>query len=294
MSKGKLCGRVAVAASAGVVAMAGVGAAVAAQGAQAATLPPTLQALEQKMTQLQVSTEAFTTQYQFGVPLSGKSHAAFSYGFTGEAQLGSELKANLTLHAGPRTSQERLFGETLYVLEPWIARYKHGRQWVRIPKEPLSQVIGFNPTETTSAGKGGGPLGTFAKLLGIVNNSQSVTDTGPATVDNQATTGFLVHFDPKELLGVFTEEQLNDLQFIGKPSVELEVFIAANGLPVHTVLKLEVSGIAATASVDITGINAPVAVTMPSANQTISKAARHKLLKRKGVKVMSVSGPKLP
>lgn len=287
--------RLAAPAGAGALALAGMGAATA----QAATLPPDLQTLEQKMTQLQVSSERFSTQFRFGVPL-GESGAlkgaqfSLTYGITGEAALGSTLKANLALHVGKRVSHEELVGDTLYVREPWIARFVHGRHWVRIPKEPLSQVIGFDPTETASAGKGGGPLGTFAKLLGIVNGAQSITETGPATVDGQAATGFLVHFDPKHLLGVFTQEQLADLEFLGKPSVELELFVSAEGVPVRTLLKMTVSGIAAQASVDILQINAPVSVKVPSRGQYISRALRRKLLKRKGVKVAPVGGPKLP
>lgn len=294
MNVRKLCMRLAAPAGAGALALAGLGAATA----QAATLPPDLQALEQKMTQLQVSTERFATQFRFGVPLGegGGKGANFSltYGITGEAALGSTLKANLALHVGKRVSHEVLVGDTLYVREPWIARFVHGRRWVRIPKDPLSQVIGFDPTETASSGKGGGPLGTFAKLLGIVNGAQTITETGPATVDGQATTGFLVHFDPKHLLGVFSQEQLADLEFLGKPSVELELFVSADGVPVRTLLKMTVSGIAAQASVDILQINAPVSVKVPGRRQYISKALRRKLLKRKGVKVAPVGGPKLP
>jgi hypothetical protein len=238
----------------------------------APVLPPELVGLEQKMTSLQVSTETFETKYELGTPEGESFHLGLLYGISGEATL-SPLQANLKVHVGKRIVPERLIGETLYVYEPRLSKLDKGKPWVQIEHETLQKVIQFDPSGAPEAN----PLGAFANLLSIVNGSESVKQVGQATIDKQPTTEFVATLNPQVLLGVFTKEEYEALDFFGQPTVELRVYISAVGVPVRTQLLLNIKGIKANADVDILAYNQPVAVQVPPADQTISQAERKAL-----------------
>jgi hypothetical protein len=256
-----------------------------APGAQAAVaVPPALQALEQKMEGLNVSTERFSTKYEIATPSLKEGGFSFglAYGISGEATL-SPLQANLTVNVAGKHTPERLVGETLYVYEPRLSHLDKGRPWVRIEHETLQKVIQFDPSgNPQSKGASTEARGAFSNLLSILQGALSVKQVGPTKVDGQAVTEFTASLSPQVLLGVFTQQEINELKLLGRPSVELLVYLSEAGLPVRTTLELRINGIGVSASVDITGTNQPVAVTAPAISETITQAQRRSLLKLEG------------
>ena len=269
-------------ASAPVAMMAGL----APSAQAAAAVPPQLQVLEQKMQTLQVSTEHFSTKYEIATPTLKEGGFSFglAYGITGEATL-SPLQANLTLDVAGKQTPERLVGETLYVYEPRLSHLDKGRPWVRIEHETLEKVIQFDPSgNPQSKGTTTEALGAFSNLLSILNGALSIKQVGPTTVDGQAVTEFTASLSPQVLLGVFTQQEINELKLLGRPSVELLEYISETGVPVRTTLELRINGIGVSASVDISAINEPVTVTAPPIDMTVTQAQRRTLLKLEATK----------
>lgn len=266
----------------------GLIAALAAPGAQASVaVPASLQALEQKMQTLPVTSERFSTKYEIATPSLKEGGFSFglAYGISGEATL-SPLKANLVLDVAGKRTKERLVGETLYVDEPRLSRLDKGRPWVRLEHETLQKVIEFNPSGSpmTNGGPASEAQGAFANLLSIINGALSIKEVGPKTVDGQQVTEFTAALSPQVLLGVFTQQEINELKLLGRPSVELLVYLSPTGLPVRTTLELRINGIGVSASVDITAINQPLTVIAPPLDKTVTQAERRSLLKLEGNK----------
>ncbi len=258
-----------------VLAPAGVIAGVASTQASAAvTLPPSLQTIEQQTQQLKVSTERFNTKYALGTPKEGTGfNFGVAYGISGEAVL-SPLKAKLSVHVGSRSVPERLIGGNLYVYEPRLSHMDNGKPWVKLENETLQKVIQFDPSGGAVQGAAKEATGAFSYLLSVLNTALSVKEVGPATVDGQSVTEFSAALKPEVLIGVFTKAEYEALDFFSTPTVNMNVYFAASGLPVRTMLQFSVKGIEASATVEILGINESLSVSVPASKLTISKAQR--------------------
>lgn len=253
--------------------------------AQAVTLPPDLVSLEQKMAQLKVSSERFSAQSEV---IEAKHGAAPKHTVlirvTGEASE-SPMAGFATISAFFGVHERiRIIGHTVYEYRPKLARIDGGRPWVRSeqPSSSSEKTLGLGTGLLREHPRSAGD-GPFASLADDLNEAQSVVELGSLTVDAQQVTQFNATFDPEPLLkhlarpGPSLSEIFNEKKEPApapptvKPTLTLELFIAANGLPVRTRIALEAEGSGLVSGIDLPAINIPVHVLAPPARLTIAE-----------------------
>ncbi len=257
--------------------------------------PPALQSLEQKMLSLQLTSERFSASESLvgsfapAGPLGGLgldvAHAATSVpllSLTGEASfIPQEASFQSSVLGLPISG--RLIGSTLYVDEPFIAKFDGHRPWVQESNQNLEEVTGVE-LGTLGGGAGSGAEQAFGKLIEQLNNATSIQELGPMTIDDQATTAFSASLELDKVASLTSKQKrvlLKDLEPVGR----LEVFIAEDGLPVRTSLALTLRpkkgqhGELIEQS-DVLAINVPVVVQAPPAAETITQAQLKLLLAR--------------
>ena len=194
-----------------------------------------------------------------------------------------------------RASHERVIGSKSYTYEPSVKSYDGGRPWVLHTRESAKKQkkeqcpSGFSAvTEALGSvlgeGEYGSSGGSFSRLIEDINGAISVQEAGVATLYAQQTTEFTALLSLEKLLvGNVSSKQLQQLRKtkgFGSQPVELEVFIAASGLPVRATLivgsRTEGVGI----EQDIQALEVPVAVHAPPAALTISEARLNRLRAR--------------
>lgn len=208
---------------------------------------------------------------------------------------------------GEETTVTRTIGRAVYTYRPSVAGYDGGRPWVRSENPPpghggpstgLSAI--FDSVNPLSGGSGSAQKGSnnlFAKLIGELNEAQSVREVGPASVDGQQTTEFTATIPLTDLL---TPRQQAEIEKTGSSAalftisptvktklsemtVTVELFIAPNGLPVRTISVLGDLGEGPDRSegigseIDLLGLEVPVHVHAPPARLTISQARLSRL-----------------
>jgi hypothetical protein len=266
-----------------------------------AETPPDLAALEQQMAQLQANSERFSFQEElsFGEGLLGKGIPLdLIVAGRGEASDSPPQASGEAGLFGLAAEPVRVIGETTYRYERSAAHVDGGRPWVR----SHTKKTAGNPLEPSGlAGGQGGRQGTFTKLIEQLDGALSIEESGPVTVDDQRVTEFDASLDPTPLLAELQarskaktpQRPLNSLLHIpsvggsshtGKPepapTLELELFIAPNGLPVRTRETLSVEGATIAVRIDTLAINVPVHVTPPPAAQTIDEAQLKRIERR--------------
>lgn len=268
------------------------------------TVPPDLAALEQQTAALQANSERFSFQEEIslgdglfgrGIPLdlivAGKGEASDS-----PPQAAAE--AGLF---GLAAEPVRVIGETTYRYERSAAHVDGGRPWVR---SRTKKTQGSNPLEPggLAGGDQSGRQGTFTKLIEQLNGALSIEESGPVTVDDQRVTEFDASLDPAPLLAELQahskakapQHPLNSLlhipsvggpQSAGKPepapTLELELFIAPNGLPVRARETLSVEGATIAMRIDLLAINVPVHVMAPPTAETIDEVQLKRIERRR-------------
>jgi hypothetical protein len=256
-------------------------------------VPPDLQALEQKMLALQLTSERFSATLSVAAkptvkgPLSGvgplfgraSSVAEALLTATGEVSFVPQAAQIQVTFLGIKLDA-RLIGTTLYIDEPFVTHLDGGRPWVQERNQTLRQTAdGLAPSAPGGAAGDG-----IAGLVSVINGARSIHEIGPATVDGQATTAFKVSVEVARLT-TLTAHQRHTLGKVIKPLATVEVLIAENGLPVRTrvVLGLRHNQGELITQSDVLAVNVPVVVQPPPANKTISQAKLKRLLKRRRV-----------
>jgi hypothetical protein len=259
-----------------------------------APLPPELVALERSMLALQVNSESVSASVSFSAPgAPGGPFGRFSrvlarvassfalLSIKGEESYIPQL-ARFKGSALGLAYEARLIGNTLYTEEPFIASVDGGRPWVEEPNKGLSQAVGVE-LQSLGASAGSNATRAFGSMIETLNSSRHVRDIGPYTVDGQATTGFRASVDlaaGRHLSA--TDRHL--LRKLGAGHTHLEAFLAADGLPVRTLLRFDVrlpngAGVAELSiQSDIAALQVPVVVEAPPAAKTITGAALKRLL----------------
>lgn len=263
----------------------------------AAPVPGDLAALEQQMAQLQANSERFTFQEElaFGGFLGQSVPFVLIVAGDGEA---SDSPAQVSLTAsllGTPAEQVRVIGDSVYRYRSQAAEIDGGRPWVRGGKEATKQLQGLDPGGILE-GDQAGARGTFSKLIEELNGALSIEESGPATVDGQRVLEFDAALDPAPFLAQLKAQSKEpkhpfslplETSPVGPPkapakpapapSLELEVFIAPNGLPVRVRVTFSAEGSTVAERVDTLAINVPVAVKAPPAGQTIDEAQLKRL-----------------
>lgn len=260
----------------------------------AAAVPPDLAALEQQMTQLQASSERFSFQEELslGSGLLGQG-IPLTLLIAGEGE-GSDSPPQASAVGGlfgTREQQVKVIGESTYQYKRQAAEVDGGRPWVRSHRAPAQQAQGLDPGGLLENDQGG-KQGTFSKLIEQLNGALAIVESGPVTVDGQRVIEFDATLDPTPFLAQLESHSkqpkhpltsLFEIPSVGgpnstpkapspPPTLELELFIAPNGLPVRARLTFAAEGVSIAVRVDTLAINVPVNVTPPPASQTIDEA----------------------
>lgn len=268
----------------------------------AAPLPPDLVALEQQMAQLQANSERFDFQLELfaGNALGPGIPFALVIAGAGEASDAPPQSSVTASFLGLVRQQTRVIGNSVYRLQPEAAHIDGGRPWVRGPVQGQGngEAQALDPSGILENAQGG-KQGTFSKLIAVLNGAQSITESGPVTVDDQRVIEFDAMLDPTpflEKLKPKSKEPQHPLKSIfegpetGKeptpakptlpPSFKLELFIASNGLPVRARFTFSAENTSITVRVDTLAINIPVHVTAPPPQQTIDEAQLKRIEQR--------------
>jgi hypothetical protein len=275
------------------------GASASASAPPAAAVPPELQALEQKMLALQLTSERFSGTISFAArpkvtgPLGGFNHVFGHAGAiasplitaAGEVSFVAPQQASFTVGFLGITISARLVAGTLYVREPFIARLDGGRPWVQEGHKSLAQALGSEPPG--ASGSSADPAAGFKRLTEVVSRARSIVALGPATVDGQAVSRFKLTIP---LAALSKPGHSRAARARGRrqrkllaPMLRLELFLAEDGLPVRTSLVIRArhgKGEVIEQS-DITAIDMPVEVQAPPAAETIARAQLERLMRKR-------------
>ena len=122
----------------------------------------------------------------------------------------------------------------------------------------------------------GGPAGPFAGLAHELDDVQAVQEVGPATVDGQQVTEFTASLPVSKLLSP-RQRRLPANRLPPTASIELELFIAPDGLPVRTTSLWSIQEESIAIQGDILALEVPVVVHAPPTRKTITQAQLRKL-----------------
>jgi hypothetical protein len=259
--------------------------ALAASAAAAAPLaqPAELQALEQHMSELTVTSERVAGKETISgkLPHTHGSAKSVSTEFSGEQSLSPEF-ANVTVKIAGRSLTILQLGQTLYTHDPSIAAHDGGRPWVAESLSAKNGLFGSSPSLGGGGSRGSGapsrtPFKSDAELL---KEGSSIRALGASTVDGQATVGFAGTLTAQRLAeSVLSKKQLAKLKREHlKLKGSFETFIAANGEPVRTIVLLSIGKLRFSVSSDVLAIDFPVSVPAPPpAAETIGAAELEKI-----------------
>jgi hypothetical protein len=262
------------------------------------TVPSDLQALEQKMLALQLTSERFSVTFSVAEtpkvkgPLGGFDHifgrasslAVPLITAVGEANF-APPEASFTVSFLGITTSVRMIGSTLYTHEPYVARLDGGRPWVEERNKSLAQALGSQPS--APGGSSAEPGDGFKGLVALIAQARSIAELGPATVDGQVVNRFRLSVpiaalqkpghSRKDRARARLRRKLFD------PLLRIELFVAEDGLPVRTnmVVGFRHDKGELIAQSDVTAVNVPVLVQAPPAAETIAAARLHRLLRRR-------------
>ncbi len=238
-----------------------------AAGASAVTLSPELQALEEKSKELKIASERFTIDYLVKAP-SGK---VVSVTGAGEERT-SPPRAQVQETVKGKKVVVRVVGSTLYTEYPGLARVDQDRPWVRSSASRLSSESGIDFLSGASRF-----TATYA-LLG--SEAEAVERVGPASVNGQEATEFTATVSLARLTSQLSASVRSELERDGVNTARVAVFIAADGLPLQSIVNISAEGGTVTVSTTVLQVNGKVSVSAPPAGRTISEARFKALEKR--------------
>ena len=252
------------------------------------------------MGELRVNTERFTlTTAVSGLKLPhglGAILDLLEVSLSGEASR-SPMASNITLKLAGHAAYFRQVGSAAYLYLPSFAPHDGGRPWIDAGSTEGGPLFGGSPGSLSDPVAGSreeaSPLDAlsngddgFAGLVKTLNGARTVSELGAGTIDGQSVLGFRAildpaAFEPKPSKRLGQRRALKDRPPIRVPPVKrtlgVEVFIAADGLPVHTIVTETTTGgkgvtVRVTATLDLPEINFPLVIEAPPASQTITQA----------------------
>jgi len=234
-----------------------------------AALPPELQRLEAQAQQLHIESERFSMQFALKPP-TGRETVINA---TGVGRAAPPVASEINETVGSQSVIVRQIGHALYLRIPGIARHDGGRAWVHVSENEISEQSGVDFAAAPH---------DLSASFGLINSSaEDIQQVASTTVDGQSTTVFSATVDLEKFFSTFGAPLVHKLQGVGIKTATLELFIAANGLPVRTSVIIGVEGGTIAVTTDILQINAPVSVHAPAAHATISEAQLRKLTKHR-------------
>jgi hypothetical protein len=267
-------------------------------------------ALEQQMTRLQANSERFSFQEELAFGASGATGGLLGQSVPfvlivagdGEASDSPPQVTAVSELVGLHEEQTRTIGDTIYRYRRQAAEIDGGRPWVRSQRPAKEETSGPDPggiLESDQAGQ----QGTFSKLVEELNGALAIAESGPVTVDDQRVTEFDATLDPAPFLAQLkshSKEPEHPLSSpfeslpvrnpkapatpVAPPTLELEAFIAPNGLPVRARFTFTDAGATIAVRVDTLAINVPVHVTPPPARETVDEKQLEQIERRRAAR----------
>jgi hypothetical protein len=261
--------------------------------AAAAELPPSLVSLEQKMSELKVGSMRFSLQTSVTIPRGDHELLRLLKLFGLGSRISGEVTtapaaANLTLDLFGLKMTLRTVSGVVYAHIGKLARYDHGRPWIRLGQGGLAELFTVNGHPLPSKTKAGEPRLTepklaeppFTGIAALLAGAREVRELGPATVDGQQATSFLAILEPAQLKSESLASASRLLPTPQPPTGTLEVSLTASGLPLRTVITEHDATTTTSATLEIPAVNFPLAIEAPPAEQTISLGQIRKLERR--------------
>ncbi|HUB75202.1 MAG TPA: hypothetical protein VL979_14355 [Solirubrobacteraceae bacterium] len=172
----------------------------------------------------------------------------------------------------------RLVGGKAYVENPALAARDGGRPWVQVsPRD-----TGASPS-VVAATAFGSTLGVYKTSAALLEDATDVRSLGTSTIAGQSVSGFAGTLAPMKIeepnlpTGLRVRIRKLGLKLTGA----IETFVAADGLPVHTVLTLGIGGVHMKISDEISAVDQPIVpVSAPAPSETISVSEERALNRR--------------
>lgn len=276
-------------------ALLGVGACMPAASSAAATLPAGLLALEQKTSELHVTSLRFSLQTSTTFPKRerqlGKVLKLFGADTTisGEATV-TPSASNVTFGLFTLKLTMRRVDGVSYLYLAKLAPVDHGRPWIRLGPGGLGELFTINgkPVAGTKPAKPETEEPalvepSFSGLEKLLAEAREVREVGPGTLNGQPVTRFLAQLEPAQLKSEALATSARRVHVHNPPPIPtttLEVSLSPEGLPVQTIIKEVEGGITVTATLDIPAVSFPLVIEAPPAAQTIDMAEYRELAKR--------------
>jgi hypothetical protein len=255
------------------------------------SLPPALQALEQKMEQLQINSERYSQTVRGGAIVGVERQGSHgkrverrrrSLGVSELGEVSISPAEGQTFIGADRGRPDLVaIGSTLYGYSPKIARLDGGRPWVRSFSPGFASNDTLFPDHGRSDEVNLGGAGPYAGLINLLATAVGpVAAAGQTIVDGQQTSEFTAAVQPLSLIKGLSPKTLQALHR-QRLSEKLEVFIAESGLPLRVISSTSTSSSVVTETTDILAVDIPVNVARPPARRTIGEVELIKLLRRK-------------
>ncbi len=232
-----------------------------------AVLPPDLVALEQRMSEVQLTSERFVlSEWIAGGGLPKELAALLPKGEFAHGLLTlSPPAGEVTLILFGEKLSMKVVGGIVYLDVPAIAKRDGGRPWVKLARRDFHKYFGGALGVEGASQPGPVAVDPFAALRARLNGALSISELGPSTVDGQPVMGFEAKLAP-----LVTKVVIRRRHVTIRSTQKLEVFLAATGVPVRTRMISTTEGVRDTTGVDIPAINEAVVVEAPAAAQTIT------------------------
>lgn len=196
-----------------------------------------------------------------------------------ESSASPKLGAARLVVFGGASFKIRLIEDHAYVGSPLLAAMDGGRQWLAVSaaelaeKKAKSESGRSSLTEPIGSLEGGEVETGFGKLAALLQGAKSVRVAGPATVDGQQTTKIEGELASKQLTeGLPSSLSRLQKQRLGHMKGSLDFFVASDGLPVRTRLRIGVGKVAVVTDMNILATEIPILVAAPPAAETITSA----------------------
>jgi hypothetical protein len=268
--------------------------------AEPVSVPPPLQALEQKMLLIHFNTARVSGVFalgDLGTPAEGADLAAQAnvcesliVSIDANVRLSpSGTVASSRFEGGPAIRQISI-GRTDYIYEPSVKRYDGGRPWVRsVTEAPSKSSKGlFGAMPAVGEDESSASTDVFKRLVETINQAQSIQEAGQTTVDGQQATEYVVTISMATLLAkqlsqkqIETAKKKSELfKGISEATDTLELFLTPDGMPVRTINVIGPRNEGIGVEQDILAINIPVSIHKPPSNLTVGQVRLRKLEKR--------------
>jgi hypothetical protein len=238
-----------------------------------APVPAALQALEAKMSQLQVNSERFSEVSRGEVTIANRSNGRV-VGRVKRMSVGGQLVGEASLapqeseifRGARHTPVAIVIGSTIYT------RDGHGRRrWLRRRDPPLARGFATHPFQGAPEEVDAGGTGPFAGLLNLLATATGPAVQGaPAVIEGQPTSEFSATVEPLRLVKGLTDEDVSRLR-----RHPVEVFLTEAGLPIRVVESIHTEEFDDLSTAQILAVNPPIDVKAPPARET-SPAPRHR------------------